>query len=59
MVFLNCNWGSLESCRTALANPKFRLKRLQKHDPGRVIVVKEAMELQVEACMKEEDEVAA
>ena len=28
-------------------------------DPDRVSVVKEAMELQVEACMKEEDEVAA
>jgi hypothetical protein len=32
---------------------------LQKQDPDRVSVVKEAMELQVEACMKEEDEVAA
>jgi hypothetical protein len=32
---------------------------LQKQDPDRVSVVKKAMELQVEACMKEEDEVAA
>jgi hypothetical protein len=32
---------------------------LQKHDPNLVSAVKEAMELQVEACMKEEDEVAA
>ncbi len=32
---------------------------LQKHDPDRVSAVKEVMELQVEACMKEEDEVAA
>ena len=31
----------------------------KKQDPDRVSVVKEAMELQVEACMKEEDEVAA
>jgi hypothetical protein len=32
---------------------------LQKHDPDCVSAVKEAMELQVEACMNEEDEVAA
>jgi hypothetical protein len=32
---------------------------LQKQDPDRVSVVTEAMELQVEACMKEEVEVAA
>jgi hypothetical protein len=32
---------------------------LQKQDPDRVSVVKEAMELQVDAYMKEEDEVAA
>jgi hypothetical protein len=29
---------------------------LQKQDPDRVSAVKEAMELQVEACMKEEEE---
>jgi hypothetical protein len=32
---------------------------LQKHDPNCFSAVKEAMELQVEGCMKEEDEVAA
>jgi hypothetical protein len=37
--------------------PRFRL--LQKHDPDRVSAVKEAMELQVEACMKKETKVAA
>jgi hypothetical protein len=31
----------------------------EARDPDRVSVVKEAIELQVEACMKEEDEVAA
>jgi hypothetical protein len=39
--------------------PRFRLMWLQKHNPDRISAVKEAMELQVEACMKEEDEVAA
>jgi hypothetical protein len=38
---------------------RFRLIWLQKHDPECVSAVKETMELQVEACMKEEDEVAA
>jgi hypothetical protein len=32
---------------------------LQMHDPDHISAIKEAMELQVEACMKEEDEVAA
>jgi hypothetical protein len=47
-------------CQLAAAfHPRFRLMWLQKHDPDRISAVKEAMELQVEACMKEEDEVAA
>jgi hypothetical protein len=33
--------------------------RFQKHDPYRASAVNEATELQVEACMKEENEVAA
>jgi hypothetical protein len=51
--------NDLECQLTAAFNPRFRLMWLQKQDPDRVSVVKEAMELQVEACMKEEDEVAA
>ncbi len=43
----------------AAVHPRFCLMWLQKHDPDRASAVKEAMELQVEACMKEEDEVAA
>ena len=51
--------NDLECQLTAAFHPRFRLMWLQKQDPDRVSVVKEAMELQVEACMKEEDEVAA
>jgi hypothetical protein len=51
--------NGLECQLTAAFHPRFRLMWLQKQDPDRVSVVKEAMELQVEACMKEEDEVAA
>ncbi len=47
-------------CQLATAfHLRFRLMRFQKHDTDRVSAVKEAMELQVEACMKEENEVAA
>ncbi len=48
-------------CQLAAAfHPRFHLKWLQKHDlTTSVRAIKEAMELQVEACMKEEDEVAA
>jgi hypothetical protein len=47
-------------CQLATAfHPRLRLMWLQKHDPDCVSAVKETMELQVEACMKEEDEVAA
>jgi hypothetical protein len=51
--------NDLECQLTAAFHPRFCLTWLQKQDPDRVSVVKEAMELQVEACMKEEDEVAA
>jgi hypothetical protein len=47
-------------CQLAAAfHPRFRLYWLTKHDPSRVSAVKEAMESQVEACMKEENEIAA
>ena len=43
--------NDLECQLTAAFHPRFRLMWLQKQDPDRVSVVKEAMELQVEACM--------
>jgi hypothetical protein len=47
-------------CQLAAAfHPRFHLKWLRKHDPDHVSAIKEAMELQVEVCMMEEDEVAA
>ncbi len=47
-------------CQLAAAfHPRFPLKWLQMKDPDHIRSMKEAMELQVEACMKEEDEVAA
>ncbi len=43
-------------CQLAAAfHPRFHLKWLQMHDPDHIRSMKEAMELQVEACKKEEE----
>ncbi len=43
----------------AAFHPRFHLMWLQKHKPDPVSAVKEAMESQVGACMKKENEVVA
>jgi hypothetical protein len=51
--------NDLECQLAAAFHPRFRLMWLQNREPDRVNAVKEAMVSQVEACLKEEDEVAA